>query len=180
MILFDLKMQNGFMASVDGDGAGNVRYNTASDRRLKTNIHAYNSALETLSKIGIYKYHYKANTNIDHVGYIAQELYEHFPYVVSYEEDGPDDPNENPMMLDYGKMTPLNSQAIKELHTELIELQQVVEQLKAENATKGNEIKSLKAELNEKNNLDERIIQLEKALIQLQDHTGINAKVEKE
>ncbi len=115
--------------SIRATGAGGVQYNTTSDRRLKQNIEDLNNALEKVMQIRPRTYEFKAAPGNKEDGFIAQELKMIYPTVVSGEEDG--NVNDEPMMVDYSKLTPLLTKAIQE-QQEIIEKQnQEIEELKA-------------------------------------------------
>ena len=100
------------VGSIDGDGTGGVNYNQTSDARLKTNIRDYHGGLQTLNQIKVRNYEMKSAPGIELIGMIAQELQEVYPLAVSGSPDN--DENEDPMMIDYGSITPLLINAIQE------------------------------------------------------------------
>lgn len=90
-----------------GGGSGwAVNYNTTSDLRLKSNVREATRGLNELRRIRVIEYDEKTQ------GFAAQEVYEIFPEAVSV---GGDDLDTEPWMMDYGRITPLLVQAIKEL-----------------------------------------------------------------
>ncbi len=109
------------IGSIDGDGSGGIRYNTTSDRRLKQDIVPLAGALETLRRLQPREYAFKTNPGARQHGFIAQELHEVYPQLVSGEPDG--DPETDPMMVDYGRLTPLLAAGVKDLHS-IVESQQ--------------------------------------------------------
>ncbi len=75
----------GFFQPTDG------AYHTASDKRLKTNIHSLPSVLNKIMKLRAVEYEMKYNNN-DHkktIGFIAQEVQQVFPELVSVLPDTP-------------------------------------------------------------------------------------------
>ncbi|MDX1407444.1 MAG: hypothetical protein R3330_04905, partial [Saprospiraceae bacterium] len=66
-------------------------------------------------------YEMKSCPGSDQIGFLAQELFDILPTVVA---GSPDAPVEDPMMVDYGKITPVLVAAIQEQ-------QAVIEQLSA-------------------------------------------------
>ena len=58
------------------------------------------------------------------IGFIAEEVGQHVPEIVVYEPD-----SEFTTGMDYGRMTPLLLQAIKELSAEVITLKARIEEL---------------------------------------------------
>lgn len=118
---------NNVVGSITGDGAGGVNYNTSSDARLKQNIKPLENALDILQKVEIKKYERKLNPGVEEIGYIAQQLYEVYPAIVS---GSPDDPVDEPMSVDYGKITPLLIAAIQEQQQLIKELRAEIEAIK--------------------------------------------------
>ena len=115
--------------------AGDVVANT-SDKRLKTNIINIDSPLEKLSKInGVYfnwnetaKELTQKDTNKREVGFIAQEVQEVMPEIVSLapfdkiEHTNQSKSGENYLTIQYEKVVPLLVECIKELKKEIEEL----------------------------------------------------------
>ena len=114
---------------------GDVVANT-SDKRLKTNIINIDSPLEKLSKInGVYfnwnetaKEINQKDTNKREVGFIAQEVQEVMPEIISLapfdtiEHTNQSKSGENYLTIQYEKMVPLLVECIKELKKEIEEL----------------------------------------------------------
>jgi len=111
------------------EGAG-TDYGAASSIRWKENIVPIDNALDKVLKLrGVY-YDWKKDRGGKHgMGMIAEEVGQVVPEIVSYEENGIDATG-----MDYGHLTPILVEAIKEQ-------QKQIEELK-------NEIKSLKTEIN--------------------------------
>jgi len=90
-----------------------VAYNTTSDQRLKHDIADTDFSLEKLLKIKVRDYIYNADsTGIKQTGFIAQELYDILPNVVTR---GGTDATKNPWTIDYGAITPYLTKALQEL-----------------------------------------------------------------
>jgi hypothetical protein len=113
--------------------SNSVDYNTTSDIRLKTNIAPTTKGLTDLMQIEVKDYRYKDDPTKPQTGFIAQQVYEHYPNAVT---PGGDDVKTDPWMMDYGKMSPLLVKAIQDLKTEKDELeerlltqQQLIQQL---------------------------------------------------
>ena len=118
------------VGTIDGNGTGGVRYNTTSDARLKTKIRDYTGASKTISKIKVRKYEKISAPGIERIGMIAQELQKVYPQAVSGSPDS--DVNEDPMMIDYGRITPLLIRAIQELQAENQKLKVEMREFKRE------------------------------------------------
>ncbi|WP_435578181.1 tail fiber domain-containing protein [Gilvibacter sp.] len=138
---------------VAGTSSGiGVQYVTTSDARLKTNFQEVDDALGMISEINPLWYEFKSNRGYQEMGFLAQELNAIYPYAVSGEEDS--DPETNPMMVDYGRITPLLTAGIQELEEKVTNLEENVAQLQAEND-------ALKASLAQYQALEARIAALE-------------------
>ena len=117
------------LGSVCGDGAGGVNYASVSDRRLKQNIRPYVNGLKTLIQMQPRLYEMKSCPGKDQVGFLAQELFTVLPSVVS---GTPESPVEDPMMVDYGKITPVLVSAIQEQQVLIEQLTLKITALEAE------------------------------------------------
>ncbi len=138
------------IGSIDGNGSGGVRYNTTSDARLKTNIRDYTDALTTILKIKVRKYEMKSAPGKEKIGMIAQELQKVYPYAVSGSPDS--DVETDPMMIDYGKLTPLLVRGIQELKKENEKIQKLNSKLISENKELKREITEIKTVFSSLNN----------------------------
>lgn len=103
------------------DSAGGI-YSTGnitaySDRRAKENIVPIENALETVEKIQGVKYN-KIGQEKTEVGFIAQDINEHLPEVVTYAEDI------DQYGVAYGNVTALLVEAVKELSAEVKRLKE--------------------------------------------------------
>ncbi len=94
---------------------------TRSDRRLKKSIEPFTAALETLEDLQVHSYRWK-DTDEPEVGFLAQELQEVWPSAVSGSPT--DDPETNPMRVDYGRLTPLLVAALQEAVGKIQSLEQ--------------------------------------------------------
>jgi len=100
------------IGSIVQSGATSVAYNTTSDRRLKENIVPTTRGLDTLLRVDVRDFSFKADPNKTRVqGFIAQELFEIYPEAVTR---GGEDANQL-WSVDYGRLTPLVIKAIQEL-----------------------------------------------------------------
>ncbi len=104
------KLQVGVAA--DGTTARANAWNTFSDARLKKDMTVIKNPIDLVRQInGCYFYWNTGTDKERQVGFSAQGILEIFPEVVSKGEDGY-------LSLDYGKITPLLVEAIKQLKTE--------------------------------------------------------------
>ncbi|MCP4120804.1 MAG: hypothetical protein GY751_03545 [Bacteroidetes bacterium] len=141
---------NSLLLKVNGDAGkpGGGNWSSTSDRRLKKNVRDYNDGLAELLKIHPVRYQYNSkteyDTDVDHVGVIAQELQEVTPYMVSNFELQ----EETYLKVDNSAMTFMLINAIKEQQAEIEALQTKVDEvdfLKAENLEMKAEIENIKA-----------------------------------
>jgi len=128
------------------DGA----YTQASDRTLKTNIEYLDGVLPKITQLKPAKYHYKSSTDAPQKshGFIAQEVQAIFPELVRKSDDGT-------LALAYDDFAVLAVQAIKEQQAEIdelkvnqqsnVELEQTLNQLKAENVALEQRLAKLEA-----------------------------------
>ncbi len=122
------KNGNTLTGHISGNGSGGVNYSTVSDRRLKTNILDVDNSLELINKIQPRIYEYKSNVGKKEYGFIAQELQEAYPQAVIGDPNG--DVTSKPMMVDYGRLTPILTAGVKELHERIKKLEKENEELK--------------------------------------------------
>ena len=108
------------IGSIVGDAGGGVNYYSASDARLKNDLGDGINGLYIMSQIKVRKYEFKVAPGIEKIGFFAQELQKVYPQAVNGSPDS--DVNEDPMMIDYGKLTPILVKAIQELQAEIEEL----------------------------------------------------------
>lgn len=107
---------------IQGSGSDSVTYNTTSDRRVKDNISASTKGLDDLMKIGVKDFNFKNNNLAPKVqGFIAQDLYEVYPYAVAKTDNGVDLLSEDavPWGVDYGRITPLIVKSVQDLNLKL-------------------------------------------------------------
>ncbi|MEM6397079.1 MAG: tail fiber domain-containing protein [Bacteroidota bacterium] len=109
---------DGFRGSFD-ETSGN--YSSTSDARLKTNISALVGTLPLLTQLQPRRYNYRTNAKREYVGFLAQEIQELFPDVVT---EGETREGETPTLLvDYNQLTVLAISALQE-QQEIIETQE--------------------------------------------------------
>jgi len=118
------------VGTIDGNGIGGIMYNNSSDARLKTKIRDYSGGLQTVSQMKVRLYEKKSAPGNETIGFLAQELQEVYPQAVSgFPDSNVDD---DPMMVDYSKITPLLVKAIQEQQELIKQLQAEIELLKNE------------------------------------------------
>ena len=111
------------MGSITRNGSANsVSYNTGSDYRLKEDLKDFN-ALDLVNNITAYDYKWKDVDQRDY-GFIAHELKQTLPNVVTGEKDG-----EKMQGVDYSKLTPVLLKAIQEQQKIIDDLKSRIEQL---------------------------------------------------
>jgi Chaperone of endosialidase len=91
-------------------------WTTYSSRRWKTNIQVLDGALEKVLRLRPVYFDWKATGKHD-LGLVAEEVGQVIPEVVAYEQNGQD-----ARSVDYGRLTALLVEAIKEQQAEIEEL----------------------------------------------------------
>ncbi len=109
------------------DGPGQD-YGSSSSIRWKQNIEEIDSALEMVMQMrGVY-FDWDADHGGDHdMGFVAEEVGQHVPEIVVYEKNG-----KYASGMDYGKMTPILLQAIKEQQGIISAMKSEIDALRAE------------------------------------------------
>ena len=102
-----------------------VSYNTTSDYRLKENVITDWNATTLLKQLKPSKFNFKDNQSETVTGFIAHEIQEILPYLVSGEKDG-----EDMQSMDYAKLTPLLTKAIQEQQAIIEDLQTQINNLR--------------------------------------------------
>lgn len=109
-----------FVNITSGSNVGHVAFNnttsvvyeTTSDQRLKENLVEIKDAIKVIKNIIPYSFNYKEAPEHPTHGFVAQQVYEHYPYPVSV---GGDDPKHEPWMVDYSRFSPIIVAALKEV-----------------------------------------------------------------
>ena len=103
-----------------------VRYNSASDKRLKHSINDTKYGIKDLLKIKVRDYKWINSDKLCN-GFIAQELNEIYPQAVDVTDNGLNDLKKDdlPWMVDYSKITPLLVKSVQDQ-------QKIIEELKLE------------------------------------------------
>jgi hypothetical protein len=105
-----------------------VDYGTGSSIRWKKNITPIDNALaKVLDMRGVYFNWDQAHGGGHDMGMIAEEVGQQVPEIVAYEKNGVDASG-----MDYGKLTPVLVNAIKEQQAQIEEQQAQIEELKKE------------------------------------------------
>jgi hypothetical protein len=135
------------IGGIFGSNGGNmVTYNTSSDYRLKTDLKDF-TGLDLVNKIKTYDYAWKRDSS-RMFGFIAHELQEVIPYLVSGTKDAVDANGKIiPQSVDYSKLTPILVKAIQEQDVKINEQEESIKKLNNDNRT-----------------LEQRIINLEKLI----------------
>jgi hypothetical protein len=100
------------MGNIIRTGTNSVAYQTTSDARLKDAITDSNRGLDALLAIKVSDYKMGETSQ---QGLLAQQVAEHYPECV---HEGGEDPNLEPWMIDYGRLTPLIIKAFQDLKAE--------------------------------------------------------------
>lgn len=100
------------VGAIEFNTNSSIRLVTTSDMRLKSNIKILSNTIQIVKQINPVSFEWKNDPGIYDHGFIAQDLYDIYPYPVSV---GHEDVKEKPWGIDYGKLTPLLTSAIKEL-----------------------------------------------------------------
>ena len=101
-------------------GFNSTAFIGTSDARLKENARSISNAIETVKRIEPVNYNFISDPENSFDGFIAQDMYEVYPQVVSV---GTENVKENPWGIDYAGMTPLLTAAIKEIIQRLEDLE---------------------------------------------------------
>lgn len=133
------------------DVSGNICYTgtsaACSDRRYKTDFTPLNGSLAKVSLLNGLYYQWRTEEfpdkrfpNERQVGFIAQDIEQHFPEVVVTDSEGY-------KSVDYGRLTPVLVEAIKELNAALQQQQATINELQASNAAKDETLKAILMQL---------------------------------
>ncbi|MEK7108828.1 MAG: tail fiber domain-containing protein, partial [Patescibacteria group bacterium] len=111
------------VGSISNAGSNTVAYNTTSDRRIKENIADTSAGLSTLLQIPVRDFDFITDpTHARTQGFVAQEVYSVYPYAVTANGDNGVDAlgaSSTPWMVDYGRLTPLLAQSIKDVNAKV-------------------------------------------------------------
>jgi hypothetical protein len=105
-------------------GTSSTSFNTTSDYRLKENVVPLTNALNILEQVKPKSFNFIIEPDEVQHGFIAHELAEVLPYVVTGEKDAVDEEgNIRPQQVDYSKLTGLLVGAVQELSARVKELE---------------------------------------------------------
>lgn len=96
--------------TVEADG-----FITKSDVDFKENIKNVSNCLEKILALEAKSFNYKDDVDKTHVGFIAQDLKEVIPEVVTKDQNGN-------LYVSYNEIVPILTEAIKELHAMIVNL----------------------------------------------------------
>jgi len=117
----------GHAGSVRHSGDTSVVYNTTSDYRLKENIQPIANAITQVKQLKPSTFNYKSEPDDTVQGFIAHEVKEVIPKGVAFgEKDG-----EDMMEMDYARLTPILTAALKEAIAKIETLETKVAALEA-------------------------------------------------
>ena len=117
----------GHAGSVRHSGDTSVVYNTSSDYRLKENIQPIANAITQVKQLKPSTFNYKSEPDDTVQGFIAHEVKEVIPKGVAFgEKDG-----EDMMEMDYARLTPILTAALKEAIAKIETLETKVAALEA-------------------------------------------------
>lgn len=109
--------------------AVNTAYNTASDARLKHDVDDLTGELALIQALRPVRFKWNADDS-DGIGFLAHEVAQHVPGVVTGEQDAvEEDGRIRPQMIDYSKLVPVLTGAVKSLIERVEALQARVEVL---------------------------------------------------
>ena len=116
----------------DGTVARANAWQTFSDERFKNEIVTIDNALEKVEHLNGYYYHWKdGNDQSRQAGFLAQEVEQVLPEIVSTDSEGY-------KSVDYGKMNALLLQAIKEQQLQIQNLKDALDKMKTDRLGKKN------------------------------------------
>lgn len=121
-----------YFLKTGGDISGNVtvsgtvraqNFQSTSDRRLKDNFETLSWVLDDVTSFKVYRYNFKDNDQVKHIGLIAQDVMRFYPELVSKDAEGY-------YAIDYNGVTALLVETIKELKEEIKDLKAEIAELK--------------------------------------------------
>ncbi len=92
-----------------------INYNATSDYRLKENVVPIAGAASLVNQLKPYRYNFISNPELPMLGFLAHEVQEVLPSVVTGTKDAVDeDGKDDYQQMDYGKLTPILTAALQE------------------------------------------------------------------
>jgi len=119
---------SGVVGRITGVNPTTISYQTTSDARLKQNEIPLPNALDTLLDMQPYEFEWVKDPSIKAHGFYAQELKDVYHHPVTGDPER--DEHEDPMGIDYAKLTPILVAGIQELYREVETLKKEVVALK--------------------------------------------------
>jgi len=107
MFLFHNNQSRGFFDPASGN------YSATSDARLKTNIRSLTGILPKLLALNAKKYEYKSHPGKEYHGFLAQDIQQLFPEIVT-EAEARNNGEQPTLLVDYAQLTVLAIEAVKE------------------------------------------------------------------
>lgn len=108
---------------------GNLEVSNTSDRRIKSNIEDLSPSLAKIMTLVPRQYNLKSDGGRG-VGFVAQELYETYPELVSKTDDGVSEEFTEPWQIGTTGLIPYMVKAMQEQQEEINELRQEIKSLK--------------------------------------------------
>jgi hypothetical protein len=127
--------------SIASSAQNTISYNVGSDARIKHNIQDLTNVRSMIERFRPRRFELNNDpNNIEHHGFIAQEVLAEFPHLVTLET-----PESNIMMLDYGKFSPYGIAGVQDLYKENDALRSRVQSLETQVATQESRLTALEA-----------------------------------
>ena len=105
----------GVAGSVTLQTSTSINYNATSDYRLKENVVPIAGAASLVNQLKPYRYNFISNPELPMLGFLAHEVQEVLPSVVTGEKDAVDENGKDDyQQMDYSKLTPILTAALQE------------------------------------------------------------------
>jgi hypothetical protein len=127
--------------SITSSSQNTIAYNVGSDARIKHNIQDITNVRSMIERFRPRRFELNNDpNNIEHHGFIAQEVLTEFPHLVTLET-----PETNIMMLDYGKFSPYGIAGVQDLYKENDALRARVQSLETHVASQESRLAAVEA-----------------------------------
>ena len=127
--------------SIASSAQNTISYNVGSDARIKHNIQDLTNVRSMIERFRPRRFELNNDPhNIEHHGFIAQEVLTEFPHLVTLET-----PETNIMMLDYGKFSPYGIAGVQDLYKENDALRARVQSLETQVASQESRLAAVEA-----------------------------------